>query len=114
MVTDRDYELAEANGREKLLKEPLAVAVRYDRASHRIAIDLNRGYSILFSPERVQELQHASDEDLSEVEIDFPGSSIYFPRLDAGLLVESALTGRFGNDRWEAEWARKHSVDQAA
>ena len=49
--------------------------------------------------------------DLAEVEIAGVGFGIYFPRIDADLLVSSIAEGRFGNDRWEAAWLADHPLE---
>jgi len=40
------------------------------------------------------------------------GFGIYFPRIDADLLVAAIAQGRFGNDRWEAAWRAAHPLDE--
>ena len=105
---------ADIRGEEMLRHLPRVVAARYDIATNQIHIELNKGFTISFPPQRAQTLAGASPEQLDEIEFSYPGFELYFPRLDDGLWVPSLVTGRFGNDRWEAEWAAKHSVDQAA
>ena len=68
----------------------------------------------MFPPQRSQALAAATADQLSQIEIDFPGFSIYFPLLDEGLQVSSMLVGRFGNERGEAVWAAAHPSEQAA
>jgi hypothetical protein len=92
--------------------DPRALSARYDAASNLVFVELNTGYTIAFPPQRAQELANASPEGLSEIEISYPGFGIYFPRIDADLLVTSIAKGRFGNDRWEAAWLAAHPLEE--
>ena len=111
MVTQQEHDDATARGLESLRTEPRALSAHYDQALNLIFVDLNTGYSIAFPPQRSQPLQDAKPEDLVDIEIDYPGFSIFFPRLDDGLLVPSLAQGRFGNDRWEAAWLAAHPLE---
>ena len=86
----------------------------FDPETRLITLELCGGYSVIFRPERAQGLGSASVEDLSEIEIQSSGESIYFPRLDADFSVPNLLEGRFGNDRWEADWRAAHAPEKAA
>jgi hypothetical protein len=110
MVTQQEHDEATRRGEELVRDEPGAVSVRFDPATRRVTIDLNRGYSVSFSPERAQVLANASAEDLAECEITSAGLGIYFPKLDHDMWVPAIVKGRFGNDRWEAAWAEAHPV----
>ncbi|SNT29611.1 Protein of unknown function [Granulicella rosea] len=114
MVTQQEHDEALERGRELIRNNPGAVRVRFDKELRQVIVELNRGFSITFPPERAQGLENASDEDLSEIEINSSGLGIYFPRIDADLWVPALAKGRFGNDRWEAAWAAAHSQDKAA
>ena len=94
--------------------QPRAIAARYNQADHTITVDIHWGFSITFAPERVQELQGATPQDLAIIEIDYPGWSLRFPKTDAGIQVSSMLQGRFGNKHWEADWAAVHQVEPVA
>ena len=111
---DAEILAARASSEEMLVRLPRVVAAWYDAANNRIHIELNKGFSISFPPQRAQTLAAASPDQLSEIEFTYPGFELYFPRLDDGLWVPSLVTGRFGNDRWEADWAAKHDMDRAA
>ena len=104
-VTDQEWEEANERGREMLRTLPRATAACFDPQSRRIQIDINWGFSISFAPERVQDLHKASDDQLSSIEVSYPGFSFYFPKLDVDLWVPNLVKGRFGDDAWEEEWA---------
>jgi hypothetical protein len=114
MVTDEDVLASEARFEEKRRTVPFASAAHFDPIGREIIIDLNRGYSIRFSPERVQGLDGATVEELSEIEISSGGYGIHFPKLDADFSLEGFLAGRFGTDRWEHEWIETQREKQAA
>lgn len=111
MVTPQEYDEATARGLESLRTEPRALSARYDQALNLVFVELNTGYTVAFPPQRSQTLHDAKPEDLVDIEIDYPGFSIYFPRLDDGPLVTSLARGRFGNDRWEAAWLAAHPLE---
>ena len=113
MISDREYADAAERGRLRSLTMPCAVAARYDKVTGMITVDLNRGFSLSFHKTRSQALHHATDEQLSEIEVSEPGWSVFFPRLDDGFTVEGMLAGRFGTRRWEREWADAHHVEIA-
>jgi hypothetical protein len=108
--TQQEYVDASRRGEERLRQEPLAIGARYDVGANLIVIELNRGYTLSFHPERAQVLANVSPEQLGEIEVSYPGLSIYFPRLDEDMGIDNMLRGRFGNDRWEAAWAEAHPV----
>jgi hypothetical protein len=113
MVTQQEHEEAVARGQGMLRTRPRAVSARFDVQSKTIVIGLNWGYSIIFPPERCQDLANANPEDLTEIEITHPGFGVYFPRLDADLWVPGLAQGVFGTKQWEAQWATEHQVDRA-
>jgi hypothetical protein len=78
-----------------------------------ITVDLSAGYSISFHKSRAQALHNATDEQLSEIDAEFPGWSVFFPKLDDGFTVEGLLAGRQGSPYWEREWAAQHRDEEA-
>ncbi len=111
---EQGYLEAVRRGEERLKSGPIAIRARYDSEANLIVVELNRGYSLSFPPERAQVLAKASPEELSEIEVSYPGLSIYFPKLEEDMAVDKMLQGRFGNDRWEAAWAGAHPAHRAA
>jgi len=113
MVSEKESEEAVEHGRIHQLAVPCAVAARYDASTGMITVDLNRGFSVSFHKERSQTLCKASDEELSQIEIEGSGHYIIFPKLDDGFTVLGMLAGRFGNRHWEQQWADEHKVEIA-
>ena len=112
--TDLEHTQAAERGKELIRDNPGAVRVSFDPERRLVVVDLNRGFSIWFAPERAQGLENAINDDLTEVEITSSGLEVYFPKLDVDLWVPALAKGRFGNDRWEAAWAASHLQDRAA
>ena len=113
MISDQEHDAAVERGEEMYRTLPHPVAVRYNAAARLVEVDLNWGYSIQFPPEWAQDLQNATDEQLSHVEIAGVWG-IYFPDIDADLWVPGLAQGIFGTKRWEADWAASHRSDEAA
>jgi hypothetical protein len=114
MVTQEQHDLAAERGRQIRQSGLYAVAASYEAATGLVHVKLKNGMAISFPKERAQALAKATDEQLSEVEISPAGWSVDFPRIDDGFTIESLLAGRFGNDRWEREWAERNQESQAA
>jgi Protein of unknown function (DUF2442) len=102
-LTDAELDAAEARGREMLETEPRAKAADYDRNTRRITIDLTNGCTYAFPVELVQDLQGASDDDLSAVEVDGAGFNLHWPVLDVDLYVPALIAGVFGTRAWMAK-----------
>jgi hypothetical protein len=87
---------AERRGARSLRMEPRARAVRYDRRSGRVHVDLTNGCSFAFPARSAQGLERASDADLAQVEVLGLGLGLHWERLDVDLSVPGLLAGLFG------------------
>ena len=106
-LTDSQFKRAEARGRQVLATEPVATSARYDRKSRRIVVELTNGCAYAFRPDLVQDLQGASDRQLSDVAVDGAGLNLHWPSLDVDLYVPALVAGIFGTRAWmTAELAR--------
>jgi hypothetical protein len=114
MVTQEAHDLAGERARQIKESGLYAVAAHFDAATGLMYVTLKKGFTVSFPKERSQVMANATDEDLSEVDISGAGWYVIFPKLDDGFTVEGMLSGCFGNDRWEREWAEKHQELQAA
>jgi hypothetical protein len=101
-ASDAELKKAEALGQAMLASEPRASAVRYERATGRVVVDLVNGCSYAFPAALVQDLQGASEEDLAGVQVDGLGFNLHFPTLDADLYVPALVSGLFGTQAWMA------------
>ena len=84
-LTEEQLEPGRARGRRMLEAELRATAANYDPATGRVVIDLANGCAYAFPPQRVQDLQGASEEDLADVEVDGAGFNLRWPKLDVDL-----------------------------
>ncbi len=102
MTDDVDAQLkpAEARGRKMLETENRAVAAHFDQATGRVVIDLANGCAYAFPARLVQDLQNASADDLSGVEVDSLGFNLHWPGLDVDLYVPALVAGIFGTREW--------------
>jgi hypothetical protein len=107
---------AQRRGARSLRTEPRARAVRYDRRSGRVHVDLTNGCSFAFPARSAQGLERASDAELAQVEVLGLGLGLHWERLDVDLSVPGLLAGLFGTkaymDRERA--ARAGSATSAA
>lgn len=94
------FDAAEARGRELMETAMRAAEARYDRATGRVMIDLTNGCTYAFPAQLVQDLNGATDDQLSSVEVDGLGFNLHWPALDADLYVPALVSGVFGTRAW--------------
>ena len=87
---------AERRGRRSLGNEPRARAVRYDRRTGRMHVELTNGCTFAFPARQAQGLARASDAQLAQVEILGLGFGLHWESLDVDLSVPGLLAGLFG------------------
>jgi Protein of unknown function (DUF2442) len=87
---------AERRGKRSLRTEPRARAVRYDRKTGRVHVDLTNGCSFAFPARHAQGLERASDAALAQVEVLGLGLGLHWEHLDVDLSVPGLLAGLFG------------------
>ena len=95
MLADADH-AAEEYAR----RWPRVTAVRYDRESKLVVLDLNNGAQFTVPADKLQGVATATEAVRSDVRILGPNWAIEFPKLDEQFTVESLLTGVFGNRQW--------------
>ncbi len=98
MSNDPDARLVEAErrGQRSLRNEPRARAVRYDRRTGRVHVELMNGCTFAFPARNAQGLARASDAQLAQVEILGLGLGLHWEPLDVDLSVPGLLAGLFG------------------
>lgn len=100
-LTTEQFEAAKARGEERL-RGPRAERAHYDAERDRVIVRLTTGIEIGFAPRDAEGLQHASHDDLAEIEVEAFGLGIHFPRMDADLYVPALLEGVLGSKSWMA------------
>jgi hypothetical protein len=102
MAARNEYARAKARGEQRRLRDPYAVAARYDGRQHRIVVELNTGLMVVFPASMVEGLQDARPRDLRDIEITPSGFGLHFPKLDADIYLPGLLAGSLGTRRWMA------------
>jgi hypothetical protein len=102
MVTLEEFDKANRQAKELESRVPKAISARYDRRIRRVVVRLSSSLGIFFSPRDAEGLEHATAEQLSQIEISPSGYGLHFPQLDADLYLPSLLEGVFGSERWMA------------
>jgi hypothetical protein len=99
---DAEFRSANPRAASRLRRTPIATAVRYDRRTGRIVINLSSGLEVAFRANDAQGLEHAKPSELSKIEISPSGLGIHFPLLDADVYLPALLEGFLGSRRWMA------------
>lgn len=107
VTTDAEIDAAIALATLREPYRPKAVAATYRVKDDMIAITLATGVELAIPRKLLQGLQNATPEQLAELEIWGPGSSLHWKSLDVDHYVPSLIEGVFGNRRWMAEIGRR-------
>ncbi len=102
MVTHEEFSRADERAKEMESRVPKAVSARYDRRIRRVVVQLNSNLGIFFSPRDAEGLEHATPEQIADIEISPSGYGLHFPKLDADVYLPALLEGVFGSERWMA------------
>jgi hypothetical protein len=101
---ERQYAAAAERARVAARTQPRAVSAASDRANGRVVIELRNGCTFSVPAELCEGLRGASSDALSDVTVLGGGEALHWEELDADLGVPELLEGRFGSDRWMAQW----------
>ena len=104
-ITDAQLDAAEERGRIVMQTEPRAARARYDRRRERVVVALTNGCSFAFPPRMAQGLEHASDDQLAQLEILGLGYGLHWEALDVDLSIPGLLAGIFGTKAYMARRA---------
>ena len=107
--TDAEIDAALTRGEAVRRTEPRAAGVRYDRQLGRVVVELINGCTFAFPPRLVQGLEHATEEELAQVEILGGGSGLHWEALDTDLSVPGLLAGALGTMAYMARRAGQAS-----
>lgn len=103
--TDAQIDAALARGEVARLSEPRAAGVRYDLELGRVVVELTNGCTFSFPPGLAQGLEHATEDQLAQVEILGAGHGLHWEVLDVDLSVPGLLTGLLGTAGYMARRA---------
>lgn len=110
MITDEEFEAATKAGDAFMEANPHAVVARYDRRRRRVVVELSSGLEIAFRPHDVQGLEHATPEQLAEVEILGVGHALGWESINADVWLPGLLKGHFGTKAWMARRAAEREA----
>ena len=100
-----DAAISQANLREDY--RPHVVNAQYRVGGDAVVLTLATGVEVAIPRHLLQGLQEATPAELSNIEIEGPGSGLHWPALDIDHYVPSLLEGVFGTRQWMAELGRK-------
>lgn len=103
-LSQAEIDRANAAGQAYCEAHPMAKAVRYDRSSERVIVDLDNGCTFAFPPHLVQGLQEATPDQLSQV-YTASGIGLHWDDLDVDIRVSGLMSGIFGTAKWMASRA---------
>jgi hypothetical protein len=84
-----------------------AVSARFDKKTSRIVVELTTGVVVTFPPALLQDLGHASSDELTQVVVSPHGTALHWDRLDVDFSIPGLLAGLFGTRTWMAALGRK-------
>lgn len=102
-LSEEEFAAATRLGEIEMATKPRAVSAMYDRSSQRLTIELANCSTFTFDPRLAQDLEHASDDQIAQVEILGAGFGLHWEELDADHSIEGLLAGRFGTRLYMAE-----------
>jgi hypothetical protein len=102
MVSRKEFKEATARAEARKAAGPAAVGARFVRSTGRISVTLGGDIEVVFPPSRVQGLEHARPDDLSDIEVTPSGLGLHFPKLDADIYLPALLEGVLGTRSWMA------------
>jgi hypothetical protein len=73
-----------------------ATSAKYDRAAHRVVLELTNGYSFAFPVRAVRALNGLTSSQLAEVELDPSGAALLWDSVDIDLSVPGILLSAVG------------------
>ncbi len=111
---ERQFAEATRRGEERLRTEPLAQAAHYEAATGRVVIEMIDGCTFAFPATLAQGLADATPQQLAEIRILGPGTTLDWPQLDEQFGVAGLLAGRFGNAKWMERLAERRVAQAKA
>ena len=96
-ITERQMHEAEERARKYVAENPVALSALFLPEEGRLSIELSNGASFAIPARLIQGLEHASNDELAEIEITASGTGLYFPAVDADILVLPLLAGVVGS-----------------
>jgi hypothetical protein len=96
-ITEHQMREAEERMNKHVADNPVAISASFNPIDGRVAIELSNGTLFAIPARIIQGLENASDTDLETIEITASGTGVYFPAVDADILVAPLLAGVLGS-----------------
>jgi hypothetical protein len=107
ITTDAEIDAAYERARNSA-PLPKALSACYNRALDVIVLHVDNGRRLVIPREELQGLEHATEEQIAEIEI-FGGLDIAWPRLDLDHYLPALVQGIYGSEKW-MESLHRHAV----
>lgn len=98
----KEVELANKRGAEKMERLPKAKTARIDPKTRRLILEMQTGVTVMVPVEMVQGLQTDDIRALRDFDLVLLGTQIHWHTLDVQFYVEDFLKGVFGTTKWMA------------
>ena len=99
-ITEADIARIAEQSRQREASEHRAREVRYEPSRRCLYIETYRGQTFSVNVDLLQGVARAGDTQISNIEILPGGEGLYWPDLDASLLVHGLCTGVYGSKNW--------------
>jgi Protein of unknown function (DUF2442) len=96
MTTETKWQTARARWADERSARPIPVAVSFDRENERIVVDFDNGATFLVPPRALEGLEHATADQLSEVEL-LGETGLHWETLDVDYTIQGLMAGIFGS-----------------
>jgi hypothetical protein len=96
-ITEHQMREAEERMNKHVADNPVAISASFNPIDGRVVIELSNGALFAIPARIIQGLENASDTDLETVDITASGTGLYFPAVDADILVAPLLAGVLGS-----------------
>ncbi len=103
--TATEIDAALARGAAARRAEPRAASARYDRVLDRVVVELTNGCTFAFPPRLAQGLEHATADQVAQVEVLGAGSGLHGEALDLDLSLPGLMAGLLGTASFMARRA---------
>jgi len=101
-ISDEEIAAAQERGRIADEMEARATSAYYDRKTGRMVLELKYNSTFSFPARLAQGLEHATDDEIAEVQVIGLGYGLHWEALDADHAVPALVAGLFGTRKYMA------------